>query len=190
MFSYKLCWSKAHGYLPFVVQLVATTFSQHFHVLSYLDIMLICDESRFTGLTENEQKTCTMLLHSQELLQMFQHDWWLWWLSAEAWTPDCCFFYCYSFLCVHICYPSTYKCVPSLYEICDSMCSKHRTLQRWRFHCRTVSRERVPTAAVSIRPSISSLLSVCLTSCTFKTGSTRSVCLLYTSVHVVFMPRK
>lgn len=44
---------------------------------------------------KKNKKTCTMLLHSQELLQMFQHDWWcfsLWWLSTEAWTPDCCFF--------------------------------------------------------------------------------------------------
>lgn len=34
------------------------------------------------------------------------------------------FFYCYSFLCIHICYPSTYKCVLSLYEICDSIVLK------------------------------------------------------------------
>lgn len=33
-------------------------------------------------------------------------------------------FYCYSFLCIHICYPSTYKCVLSLYEICDSIVLK------------------------------------------------------------------
>lgn len=109
MFSYTLCWSKEW---PQHFLSIFTSF------LTWISCSYVINPDLLGWQSGKDTHTHTKT----------DHDWWcvnLWWLSAEAWTPDCCFFfYCYSFLCIHICYPSTYKCVLSLYEICDSIVLK------------------------------------------------------------------
>lgn len=130
-----------------------------------------------------------------------QPDWWcfsLWCFLSTVWTLGkrtadythlffpLCFFHVFMFVIQHL--------EMLLYGASsDSWCSL--PLQRWRFHCRAVARERKPMAAASPWPlplfSPPSFCSrpYCLTSCTCKPGprvhpAAVSVCCVCMCIHI------
>lgn len=108
MFSYTLCWSKEW---PQHFLSIFTSF------LTWISCSYVINPDLLgwqSGKDTHTQKNWSWLMMCQPVVTF----------SRSLNTRLLFLFYCYSFLCIHICYPSTYKCVLSLYEICDSIVLK------------------------------------------------------------------